>query len=156
MTLGKMRVKVKPGKRRILLQLMGAGLAAPGLAFAQAAKKIPTVAVLYAGDSADDEPVVRPFFERMSRLNWTEGQNIAYDRHSGKGTRQYLSTMASLAAGREPDLIYATTATLAAAVLKETETLPVVFSTNTDPVAAGMVASLATRSSRARRSTGSR
>ena len=136
-------LNLKLRKRRILLQFMGAGLAAPGLAWAQAARKIPTVAVLYAGDSDDDEPVVRPFFDRLTRMGWVEGKNIAYDRHSGKGTRQYLSTMASLAAGREPDLIYATTATLAQAVLKETETVPVVFSTNTDPVAAGMVASLA-------------
>ena len=135
--------ELKLGKRRRLLQLMGAGLAAPGLLFAQAAKRIPTISVLYAGDLADDEPVLWPFYERMARLGWAEGTNIAYDRHSGKGMRQYLATMASVAAGREPDLIYATTATLAVAVLKETETLPVVFSSVADPVAAGMVASLA-------------
>jgi len=129
-------------RRRALLGAMGAGLVAPRLAFAQAAK-IATVAVLYAGDSDDDEPVVRPFFEQMARLGWTEGRNIAYDRHSGKGTRQYLVTMASLAAERKPDLIYATTTTLAAAVLKETDSVPVVFVSAADPVAAGLVASLA-------------
>lgn len=133
-------------KRRKLLQFMGAvgaGLAVPGFSFAQAAKKTPTVAVLYAGDSDDDEPVVRPFYDKMTRLGWTEGKTVDYDRHSGKGTRQYLATMVSQAAGRGPDLIYATTASLAVAVLKETNSLPVVFSTNTDPVAAGLVASLA-------------
>jgi putative ABC transport system substrate-binding protein len=129
--------------RRTLLQALGAGLAVPNLAFAQAAKKIPTVAVLYAGDSDDDEPVVRPFYEKMTRLGWVEGKTINYERHSGKGTRQYLSTMVSLAADREPDLIYATTASLATAVLKETKTLPVVFSTNADPVGAGLAATLA-------------
>jgi len=122
---------------------MGAGLAVPEFAFAQAAKKMPTVTVLYAGDSDDDEPVVRPFYDKMARLGWTEGKTVAYERFSGKGTRQYLSTMVSLAAGREPDLIYATTASLASAVLKETKSVPVVFSTNADPVAAGLVASLA-------------
>ena len=115
-------------KRRILLVAMGAGLAAPRLLFAQAAK-IPTVAVVFAGDSDDDEPAVRPFFEEMARLGWVEGKSVAYDRHSGKGTRQYLATVASLAAGREPDVIYATTASLAAAVIKETDTVPVVFAT---------------------------
>ena len=133
-------------KRRKLLQFMGAvgaGLAVPGFSFAQAAKKTPTVAVLYAGDSDDDEPVVRPFYDKMTRLGWTEGKTVDYDRHSGKGTRQYLATMVSQAAGRGPDLIYATTASLAVAVLKETNSLPVVFSTTTDPVAAGLVASLA-------------
>ncbi|MEO8142926.1 MAG: ABC transporter substrate-binding protein, partial [Betaproteobacteria bacterium] len=77
------------------------------------------------------------------KLGWSEGKDVIYDRHSGKGTRPYLATIASIAAGREPELIYATTASLAAAVLKETETLPVVFSTTADPVAARLVVSLA-------------
>ncbi len=131
--------------RRTLLRVMGAvgaGLAAPGFAFAQAAKTV-TVAVLFAGDSNDDEPSVRPFFEQMARLGWTEGRNILYDRHSGKGTRNYLATMASMAAGRAPDLIYATTTSLATALLKETDSLPVVFAVAADPVATGLVASLA-------------
>jgi putative ABC transport system substrate-binding protein len=130
-------------KRRVLVQLMGAGLAAPGYVLAQAAKKIPLVAVLYAGDSADDEPVVRPFFEKMAQLGWEEGKTVSYDRHSGKGTRQYLATMVSVAADREPALVYATTQSLAAAAIKENAKLPVVFTTASDPVAAGLVASLA-------------
>ena len=129
-------------KRRILLGAMGAGLVAPRLMFAQTAKT-PTVAVLFAGDSDDDEPSVRPFFEEMARRGWVESKNLVYDRHSGKGTRQYLATMASTATGRAPDLIYATTASLASAVLKETDSLPVVFATILDPVAAGLVASFA-------------
>jgi putative ABC transport system substrate-binding protein len=133
-------------KRRTVLQFMGAvgaGLALPRFVLAQAAKKIPTVAVLYAGESADDETVVRPFFEKMEKLGWMEGKSVAYDRHSGKGTRQYLATMVSVAADREPDLVYATTASLAAATVKENKNLPVVFTTNSDPVAAGLVESLA-------------
>src|SRR5258706_14418119 len=51
--------------------------------------------------------------------------------------------MLSVAADREPDLVYATTASLAAATVKENKTLPVVFTTNSDPVAAGLVESLA-------------
>ena len=136
-------------RRRILLgaaswSALGTlcALAAPRPLFAQAAK-MPTVAVLFAGDADDDEPVVRPFFEQMARSGWTEGKNIAYDRHSGKGTRQYLATMASIATGREPDLIYATSGSLAAAVLKEADALPMVFTTTADPVSAGLVASLA-------------
>jgi putative ABC transport system substrate-binding protein len=133
-------------KRRTVLKFMsamGAGLALPGYALAQAVKKIPTVAVLFAGDSDDDEPVVRPFFVKMTALGWVEGKTVAYDRHSGKGSRQYLATMVSVAADREPDLVYATTASLAAAAVKENKSLPVVFSTNSDPVAAGLVESLA-------------
>ena len=139
-------VKSRLTKRRTLLRFMGAlgaGLAVPGFSYAQAAKKTPTVAVLYAGDSEDDERVARPFFDKMARLGWIEGKTVNYERHSGKGTPQYLATMASLATGREPTLIYATTTSLAAAVLKETNVVPVVFATVSDPVAAGLVASLA-------------
>ncbi len=134
--------------RRTVLGAIGAAgwgalgaLFRPTSLFAQA--KIPTIAVLYAGESEDDEPVVRPFFEQLARSGWIEGKNIAYDRHSGKGTRQYLATMASIAAGRAPNLIYATTASLAAAVLKEAAALPMVFTTTIDPVGAGLVNSLA-------------
>jgi putative ABC transport system substrate-binding protein len=129
-------------KRRILLGALGAALAVPRVVFAQAAKT-PTVAVLFAGDSDDDEPSVRPFFEQMERFGWVEGRNVLYDRHSGKGTRQYLAAMASTVADREPELIYATSTSLAKAVLGETDSLPVVFMSTGDPVAAGLVASLA-------------
>jgi putative ABC transport system substrate-binding protein len=128
--------------RRSVVGAMGAGLLAPRLLFAQGAKTR-TVAVLFTGDSEDDEPSLRPFFAQMARLGWLEGKKVAYDRHSGKGTRDFLATMASTAAGRAPDLIYATSASIAAAVLKETDSVPVVFVTVADPVAAGLVASLA-------------
>jgi putative ABC transport system substrate-binding protein len=120
---------------------MGAGIAAPRLLFAQAAR-VKTVAVLFIGDADEDEVAARPFFEAMARFGWVEGRNIAYDRHSGKGTRQYLETMVSNAAGGEPDLIFATTASLATVLLKETQSLPVVFITMSDPVKGGLVASL--------------
>jgi putative tryptophan/tyrosine transport system substrate-binding protein len=121
---------------------MGAGIAAPRLLFAQDAKLV-TVAVLFIGDSDDDELAAKPFFDAMTRFGWTEGKNINYDRHSGKGTRQYLDTMVSNAADAEPNLIFATTASLATAVMKEAKAVPVVFATMADPVAANLVTSLA-------------
>ena len=128
--------------RRLLLGLMGAGVAMPRLLLAQAAR-VATVAVLFIGDTDDDEIAARPFFESMTRFGWIEGKNIAYERHAGKGTRQYLETMVSKAAGSEPNLVFATTASLATAVMKENPALPMVFVTMADPVAGGLVATLA-------------
>ena len=122
--------------------LAGAGFGAPALLFAQSAR-VPTVAVLFIGDSEDDEPAARPFFEEMARQGWIEGKTVNYDRHSGKGTRQYVETMVSNAAESEPGLIFATTGSLAAAVLKESAALPVVFTATTDPVTGRLVAALA-------------
>src|SRR5258706_16129475 len=76
-------------------------LALPGLVRAQA-PKVYTVAVLFVGDSDDDEPAARPFFDEMEKLGWIGGKNLAYDRHSGKGTRQYLESLVSVAVGRGP------------------------------------------------------
>ena len=128
--------------RRTLLCLIGAGLAAPCVAFAQPARP-KTVAVLFAGESDDDELAARPFFVEMHRLGWVEGQNIAYERFSGRGSREYVDGLAESAAGLEPQLIYATTATTALAALKATRSVPIVFTTASDPVATGLVASLA-------------
>jgi putative ABC transport system substrate-binding protein len=127
--------------RRLLLGLLAAGAGCPRLVLAQAERMV-NVAVLFIGESDDEEVAARPFFDTMAKLGWVEGKNIAYDRHSGKGARPYLGTMVSNAAGNEPDLIVATTASLAAAVLKESAEQPMVFITMSDPVAGGLVASL--------------
>ncbi|HTP62113.1 MAG TPA: ABC transporter substrate-binding protein [Burkholderiales bacterium] len=128
--------------RRQLLAALAAGISLPRILLAQAAR-MKNVAVLFIGDSDDDEPAAKPFFEAMTRFGWIEGKNISYDRHSGKGTRQYVETMVSNATGSDPDLIFATTGGLAAAVLRDNASLPVVFVTMNDPVAGGLVASLA-------------
>ena len=128
-------------RRRLLLGLLAAGAGAPRLLLAQPAR-MTNVAVLFIGDSEDEEVAARPFFETMAKLGWLEGKNIAYDRHGSKGTRPFLGTMVSNAAGNEPDLIVATTTSLAVAVMKESSELPMVFITMSDPVAGGLVASL--------------
>lgn len=134
-----------PGNRRRALGALGvlaALFCSPRLLFAQAAR-LPTVAVLYIGESEDEEAAAKPFFDAMARMGWIEGKNIAYDRHGGKGARPHLETMASKAAGAEPTLVFATTITLALALQKENAALPMVFVSMSDPVAAGLVASLA-------------
>lgn len=128
-------------RRRLLLGMMAASAGVPRLVFAQSAR-VPTVAVLYIGDSADEEAAAKPFFDAMASLGWIEGKTITYDRHSGKGARPYLGTVASNAAGADPDLVFATTSSLALAVRKENASLPTVFVTMVDPVAAGLVDSL--------------
>ena len=132
--------------RRALLGAIGAGLIAPlasmQLVFAQPARKV-TVVVLSAGEEEDDAPATQPFFDEMRRLGWVDGTNIAYERFYGRGTREYMDGLAKAAASRAPDLIYATTASIALALVKETSSVPVVFTAVSDPVATGLVKSLA-------------
>jgi putative ABC transport system substrate-binding protein len=127
--------------RRTLLAALGAGLIAPGAALAQSARTM-SVIVLFAGDSEDDELGARPFFDEMRRLGWQEGVNIAYERVFGKGMRGYIDGLARSAANQAPDMIYAMSGSIALAVVKATETVPVVFTSASDPVAGGIVRSL--------------
>jgi len=121
---------------------MGGALLASRLAWGQARRM--AVVALFAGEEEDDQPAAQPFFDELRRRGWVEGTNIDYERAYGRGTREYMEGLAKSAASREPDLIYASTATIALAVLKETRSVPVVFTSASDPVASGLVASLRT------------
>src|SRR5262245_38993921 len=127
--------------RRTLLGGLAASLLLPRLALAQSPRK--AVVVLFAGEEEDDGPATQPFFEEMRRLGWVEGTNVDYERFFGRGTREYMEGLAKSAAGLTPDLVYATTAATALAVMKASDSVPVVFNTASDPVTAGLVASLA-------------
>src|SRR5258708_21687216 len=127
--------------RRTLLGALAAGLVAPRVAFAQPARMV-SVVVLFPGDSEDDEPATRSFFDEMRRLGWVEGTNITYERLEGRGERQYVEGLARSAAGRIPDLIYATTTSTALAVVRETASIPVGLTSASNPVTAGLVTSL--------------
>jgi putative ABC transport system substrate-binding protein len=125
--------------RRHLVLSLGAAALVPWRALGQPARK--AVVVLFAGEEEDEEPAKRPFFDEMRRLGWAEGGNVDYERHYGRGTREYMVGLAKSAASRAPDLIYCTASNLALAVLSETKSVPVVFTASTDPVRIGLVAS---------------
>lgn len=125
-----------------MLAVLGTGIVAPRLALAQAARTA-SVIVLFAGDAEDEELSARQFFDEMRRLGWQEGKNIAYERVFGKGMRGYVEGLARSAASQAPDLIVAMSATVALAVLKATERVPLVFTAASDPVASGIVRSIA-------------
>src|SRR5262245_27962704 len=126
--------------RRIFITGLGGALLAPRLAWAQA-RKVSLVA-LFPGEEEDDQPAAQPFFDEMRRRGWVEGTNIDYERLYGRGAREYMEGLAKSAASREPDLIYASTAAIALAVVKETDSVPVIFTSASDPVASGLVTSL--------------
>lgn len=101
-----------------------------------------SLVALFPGEEEDDQPAAQPFFDELRRRGWVESTNIEYERLYGRGAREYMEGLAKSAANRAPDLIYASTAAIALAVLKESDSVPVVFTSASDPVASGLVASL--------------
>jgi putative ABC transport system substrate-binding protein len=126
------------GRRRFLALLAVAPLAAR----AQDGKK-KRVIVLFAGNPETDEPATAPFFHALQRAGWMEGRNISYEHLFARGSREKVAELAKAAAAERPDLIFAPTALAATSASKATKTIPIVFTTVSDPTVVGLAASLA-------------
>ena len=127
--------------RRRLLVLGAASALAPLRLLAQAGRKV-TVALLSTGRSNEDDNIGSQFSAEMQRLGWREGQNIAYLRFFTEGSRARLPEIAAAAVARKPDLIFAPTGAAAGAAVRATSSIPVVFVSVSDPIAAGLIKSL--------------
>ena len=101
------------------------------------------VGVLMPSTRAKEEVILKPFFDEMRALGWIEGQNMVYDRVYADDQQRDLPRLAAELVARKPELIYAPPTVAALAAKQSTGTIPIVFSTLTDPVGNGLVASLA-------------
>lgn len=101
------------------------------------------VGVLAPSTRDKEEVTLKPFFDEMRKLGWTEGRNITYDRAYADDQRELLPRRAAELVGRQPELIYAPPSPAAVAARQASRTVPIVFATGTDPVGTGLVASLA-------------
>lgn len=125
-------------RRRTLSGLMAVCVAPYALSQPAKPKR---VIVLSAGSPGNNDQAA--FFDQLRRLGWSEAQNVAYEHLFAGGSRDKILELARVAAGKQPDLIYAPTATAAVAATQATRSIPVVFATVTDPTVNGLVASFA-------------
>lgn len=84
---------------------------------------------------------MRRFIQALRDLGWRNGENLQIDvRWAGDTTE--MTTGAKELVALQPDLIHVTTGLATAEVLKQTRTIPVVFSVVNDPVESGFVQSM--------------
>ena len=130
-------------KRRKLLGLVGGAVAWP---LATRGQKIDVrrVGVLMSGNENDPEvkAQVTAFLQRFAELGWSEGHNLRLEARWGAGVDQ-IATFARELVASQPDVILAASTPVAAALHRETQSIPVVFVVVSDPVGEGFVASLA-------------
>jgi putative ABC transport system substrate-binding protein len=87
---------------------------------------------------------MRPFVERLRERGVVQGHNLTILYRSAEGRPERLAELASELVASKPDVIVAGQGTLTALAAKEaTTTIPIVFTIVGDPVASGVVASLA-------------
>jgi putative ABC transport system substrate-binding protein len=106
--------------------------------------RIPVVAVLRASSFSPNDPVTRLINDSLRALGYTPDKDLRIEQFSARNQAERVPILAEEAVKRKVDVIIATTASAAQAAKKATNTIPIVFVANDqDPVAAGLVDSLA-------------
>src|SRR5215472_6213097 len=133
-------------RRREFFGVVGGGVAATVPLFARAQQtakvyRIAIVSVAVPVAQMIEGPFLSPLFEELRRRGCVEGRNLVVERYSGEGKGRYAELAAEVIRSK-PDLIFAYTSGLTMAFKAATTTIPIVAMT-TDPVASGLVSSLA-------------
>ena len=131
-------------RRAFLLHTFGGCLlATPTSTGAQQTGRVPRIGYLSPGTSADNAGFRKAFTDGLRDHLWIEGRNITVEyRWQGEGNVS-LDTLAAEVAGMPLDLIFAVNTPAALAMKRTGTTLPVVFAQVSEPVATGLVESLA-------------
>jgi putative ABC transport system substrate-binding protein len=136
------RRRLATNRRAFLGSLTGAVLAAPLPADAQPAGTVYRVGVLSGGSAASIDPL-RLSEDKLRALGYIEGRNLIVERRYADGKLDELPRLVAELLRAKVDLI-ATVGTPAARAAKQaTATIPIIFSLAADPLAAGLVASMA-------------
>jgi putative ABC transport system substrate-binding protein len=129
-------------RRRELVLLLGGGLTAPRALCAQQ-RAMPVIGFLGSGSLGPLLPVAA-FLQGLRETGYVEGQNVAIEYRWAEDHYDRLAALAADLVGRKVDMIVAGGGFLSALAAKSaTSTIPIVFTGVSDPVAAGLVASLA-------------
>lgn len=132
--------------RRGLLRalLCGAGIAVPALgAPATRIRRVGYIATVPPSATADGERVWAAFRGALEQRGHVEGENVAFDLRYYEGRAERFAPLAAELVGVPVDVIVVGTGPGVRAAKAATTTIPIVMSGVSDPVGAGLIASLA-------------
>jgi putative tryptophan/tyrosine transport system substrate-binding protein len=110
---------------------------------AQPAGKVPTIGLLYPNAATAATRQFEAFKQGLRELGYSEGQTIAIAPRYADGRPERLPALAAELATLHVDVFVVTINSVAAAVQQITTTIPIVMTTAQEPVAVGLVTSLA-------------
>ena len=131
-------------RRREFVTLLG-GAAWPIAGRAQQAGQMRRVGVLMNGvaTATQQQAEVKAFTEALRNAGWIEGKNVTIDIRYNASDVTLARIFAAQLIGLMPDVILTASTTNLTILRDVTNTVPVVFTTVSDPVEQGFVPSLA-------------
>ena len=105
--------------------------------------KVARIGYLDSSTASGSAVLIDVFRQELSKLGWLEGKSITVDYRFAEGKLERLPALAADLARLNVDLIVVSETTPALAAKRATTTIPIVMTNVGDPVAAGLVASLA-------------
>ena len=129
-------------RRRQFLSVLGGAAAWPITVRAQQARKVPRIGILDFFPSAASADYVEPFQQGLRELGYFDGRNIQVEYHSAELRTDLAAKLAAELVRGEVDVIVAVATPAAHAAKNATATIPIVMQVS-DPLATGLVASLA-------------
>ncbi len=127
-------------KLRFLLILLL--IASPVLSFAQERiprKIIPKIGVTQTASYPDFDADAKGFEKALAEAGFKEGTQVTYDRQNAQGDVDRTQTIAEKFMNSDVDLIHSIGTPSSRAVMKIIKDVPVVFSSVTEPVYAGLI-----------------
>jgi putative tryptophan/tyrosine transport system substrate-binding protein len=127
-------------RRREVITLLGGAAAWPVAARAQQSR-VPVVGLLDSKSARDSKQTVSAFHRGLNESGFIEGRNVAIEHRWGENHNDRLPLLAADLVQRKVAVIAVPDIASTLAAKAATTTIPIVFNTSVDPVAAGLVAS---------------
>jgi putative ABC transport system substrate-binding protein len=129
-------------RRAFIGGVAAAAALGPRAAYAQTPAKAHRVGLLMTTTPAAAAHIVVAFADGLRELGHVEGKNVRFEYRWAAGDRERFAEMAADLVRQHVDVLVASSQAAALAAQRATKTIPIVMVNATDPVEAGLVASL--------------
>jgi putative ABC transport system substrate-binding protein len=130
-------------RRRNFLSVLGGAAAWPLVAHTQQAGKLRTIGFAGLSTRSAESEFVAAFSQRLHELGWIENRTVVIEYRWSEGRAERFVQIAAEFVRLNVDVIVASGTPQALATKQATSVIPIVFARVGDPVATGLVASLA-------------